>query len=105
MRFRTSLRLIGDSHCIHLSALSKPFLPQDVSIAVHRFEHSIGGRRYQIEVTPVSRDRWRAYILRAPGVTTALMPFYGPTPAEAAQQLSNWLTRAYERVSKPGGSV
>jgi hypothetical protein len=26
---------------------------------------------------------------------TALMPFYGKTPAEAAQQLSDWLTRAH----------
>jgi len=77
----------------------------DVSIAVHRFEQSIGGRSYQIEVTPVAQDRWRAYIVRLPGVPTALMPFYGPTPAEAAQQLSNWLARAHERVSKPGGSV
>jgi hypothetical protein len=76
-----------------------------VSIAVHRFQQTIGGRSYQIEVTAVAQDRWRAYIVRLPGVPTALMPFYGPTPAEAAQQLSNWLTRAHERVSKPGGSV
>jgi len=76
-----------------------------VSIAVHRFEQTIGGRSYQIEVKAVAQDRWRAYIVRLPGVTTALMPFYGPTPADAAQQLSSWLTRAHERVSKPGGSV
>ena len=42
----------------------------------------------------MSPDRWRAYIVRIPGVPTALMPFYGRTPAEAAQQLSDWLTRA-----------
>jgi predicted RNase H-like HicB family nuclease len=76
-----------------------------VSIAVHRFEQTIGGRSYQIEVKAVAQDRWHAYIVRLPGVTTALMPFYGPTPADAAQQLSSWLTRAHERVSKPGGSV
>ena len=72
---------------------------------LHRFEQSIGGRAYVIEVRAVARDRWRAYIVRIPGVPTALMPFYGATPADAAQQLSNWLTKAYERVSKPGGSV
>jgi len=81
------------------------FFRNTVSIAVHRFEQTIGGRSYQIEVKAVAQDRWRAYIVRLPGVPTALMPFYGPTPADAAQQLSSWLTRAHERVSKPGGSV
>jgi len=81
--------------------VSAPRIPQ----MLHRFEESIGGRSYVIEVKPVARDRWRAYIVRIPGVPTALMPFYGPTPADAARELSNWLTRAHERVSKPGGSV
>ena len=66
--------------------------------AVHRFEESIGGRPYSIEVAPVTHDRWRAYIVRIPGVPTALMPFYGPTPDEAAGLLRAWLTRAHERV-------
>ena len=73
--------------------------------AIHRFEEFIGGRSYVIEVKAVARDRWRAYIVRIPGVPTALMPFYGATPADAAQQLFNWLTKAHERVSKPAGSV
>jgi hypothetical protein len=72
---------------------------------LHRFEESIGGRSYTIEVKAVARDRWRADIVRIPGLPTAMMPFYGPTPVEAKQQLSNWLTKAYERVSKPAGSV
>jgi hypothetical protein len=80
-------------------------LATHVNISVHRFEETIGGRPYLIEVKSVAHDRWRAYIVRLPGVPTALMPFYGPTPAEAARQLSSWLTRAHERVSKPGGSV
>jgi hypothetical protein len=71
----------------------------------HRFEESIGGRAYTIEVKAVAQNRWRAYIVRIPGVPTALMPFYGTTPDEAARELSNWLTRAHERVSKPGGSA
>jgi hypothetical protein len=50
-------------------------------------------------VAPVSQDRWRAYIVRIPGVPTALMPFYGPTPDAAAEQLRQWLTRAYARAA------
>jgi hypothetical protein len=72
---------------------------------VHRFEESIAGRPYLIEVAAVTKDRWRAYIVRVPGVPTALMPFYGRTPAEAAQQLSAWLTRAHQRASPPGAAV
>jgi hypothetical protein len=72
---------------------------------VHRFEESIGGRHYLIEVAAVAKDRWRAYIVRVPGVPTALMPFYGRTPREAAQQLSAWLTRAYERAATPSRPV
>ena len=73
--------------------------------AVHRFEESIAGRVYHIEVSPVSHDRWRAHIARLPGVPTAMMPFYGRTPDEAARQLSEWLTRAYERAAALSGSA
>ena len=66
---------------------------------VHRFEELIAGRPYLIEVAAVSEDRWRAYIVRIPGVPTALMPFYGPTPDQAASQLCEWLRRAHERAS------
>lgn len=62
-------------------------------MTVHRFVETIGGRTYQIEVTPVS-NRWRAQIQKIPGVPTALMPFYGQTPDEAARHLSRWLTLA-----------
>ncbi len=66
-----------------------------MNISVHRFEESIGGRAYLIEVAPITADRWRAYIVRVPGVPTALMPFYGRTPDEAAKLLCSWLTRAH----------
>jgi len=36
---------------------------------------------------------------------TALMPFYGRTPAEAAHLLCDWLTRAYQRAANPAGTV
>jgi hypothetical protein len=74
----------------------RPVVP--VAISTHRFHENIAGHQYQIEVAAVSKDRWRAYIVRIPGVPTALMPFYGPTPREAADLLRQWLTRAYERA-------
>ena len=66
-------------------------------MTIHRFEETIAGRAYQIEVTPVS-NRWRAQILRLPGMPTALMPFYGQTPDEAARHLTDWLTLAHKRI-------
>ena len=63
---------------------------------IHHFEETIGGRAYHIEVTPVS-NRWRAQLRRLPGMPTAMMPFYGPTPEEAARQLTAWLTLAHRR--------
>lgn len=63
---------------------------------VHRFEESIGGRLYEIEVTPAGA-RWRAQLSRRPGIPTAMMPFYGDTPAEAAQCLVEWLALAHKR--------
>lgn len=65
-------------------------------MTVHRFQETIGGRAYDIEVTRVS-NRWRAQLRRMPGMPTAMMPFYGQTPDEAAQQLAQWLALAYRR--------
>jgi hypothetical protein len=76
-----------------------------VTPAVYRFEESIAGLPYLIEVSAVSTDRWRAYIVRIPGVPTALMPFYGTTPVEAAHLLCEWLTRAHARAANPTGTV
>ena len=71
---------------------------------VHHFEETIGGRPYQIEVTPVS-NRWRAQLHRKPGLPTAMMPFYGQTPEEAAHQLTAWLSLAHRRqASQPVAS-
>ncbi len=64
-----------------------------------RFEEVIGGRVYHIEAALVRDKRWRAQIVRTPGVPTALMPFYGTTPDEAARQLREWLARAHRGVS------
>jgi hypothetical protein len=73
-------------------------------VTVHRFEETIGGRAYHIEVTAVS-NRWRAQLSRLPGMPTAMMPFYGPTPDEAARQLRAWLTLAHRRSGPPPPSA
>ena len=52
-----------------------------------RFDETIDGRAYHIEVMPVS-NRWRAQLCRTPGLPTAMMPFYGATPDEAAHLLA-----------------
>jgi hypothetical protein len=106
-RLRRLLRLTCVPRRVE-SSLSKrtyfEFFCSTVPPAVHRFEELIGGRSYLIEARSVDRDRWRAYIVRIPGVTTALMPFYGRTPAEAAKNLSDWLTRAHDRLAKAGSA-
>jgi len=85
-----SVRSVSHSH--------KHFDSQHVPTAVHRYQELIAGHPYLIEVSPVTTDRWRAYIVRLPGVPTALMPFYGATPDAAAGQLREWLTRAHQRA-------
>lgn len=65
-----------------------------------RFNETINGRPYVIETLSVGQDRWRAHLARTAGGTTALMPFYGATPDEAAQHLTRWLARA-ATLSKP----
>ena len=104
-RFRAPLRLIVADRSVELTALqtTTQLFATPVTSAVHRFEESIAGRPYLIEVSAVSKDRWRAYIVRIPGIPTALMPFYGSTPVEAARLLCDWLTRAHARASAPSG--
>ena len=67
-----------------------------MTVPVHRFHQTIGGRAYEIEVMPVS-DRWRAQLRRRPGMPTAMMPFYGQTPDDAARLLAEWLSLAHQR--------
>ncbi|PYR36271.1 MAG: hypothetical protein DMF90_10690 [Acidobacteria bacterium] len=97
-RFRLCLRLIATARRVECKSLPDFFHPT-VANLVHRFEESIAGHPYQIEVAAVSKERWRAYLIRTPGVPTALMPFYGRTPDEAADKLRYWLRRAHNRVA------
>ena len=100
-RLRLSLRLCAASRRVrmHGAQSTDAAIFKLVTNVVHRFEQSIAGRPYLIEVANVSQDRWRAYIVRIPGVPTALMPFYGRTPTEAAGLLTEWLSRAYQRAA------
>jgi len=61
-------------------------------VPIQLFEQQIAGRTYQIEVSLVSAERWRAQIVRRPGIQTSLMPFYGKTAEDAARELGNWLS-------------
>jgi len=61
--------------------------------SLQRFRHTINNRTVTIDVRKIGRDRWRAELARTTGGPTALMPFYGTTPDEAAQHLFDWLTR------------
>jgi hypothetical protein len=70
-------------------------------VHVHRITETIDGRIVFIEVSRVTCDRWRAQLARTPGVPTAMMPFYGPTPDAAAQQLTNWLSLAHRSARSP----
>ncbi len=69
-------------------------------MTLHRFEETINGRAYEIEVSAVRPDRWRAYLVNLAGGPTALMPFYGNTPSEAADSLVSFLTQAHQVASK-----
>jgi hypothetical protein len=71
-----------------------------VLTTVHRIATCINGRDYYIEVTCVDAEKWRAEVVTQYGGRTALMPFYGSSAADAAQRVSDWLTRA----SRPGPS-
>lgn len=69
--------------------------------AVRLYDETIGGRLYHIEVSAITSTRWRAQIVKAPGVPTAMMPFYGTTPDAAAGQLSAWLALAHRTAGTP----
>lgn len=70
------------------------------TVTVQRFEETINGRAYRIEVSAVGTDSFRAQIARAPGGSRAMMPFYGRTPNEAVEHLSQWLTLNHARSTR-----
>ena len=94
-RLRTSFGLFRHSECVE-SLCSSFQIHHSYIVVRHRFERTIAGRPFVLDVTWVAEKRWRAHIVRIPGVPTAMMPFYGETPDEAATHLSEWLDRAHQ---------
>lgn len=70
-----------------------------------RFERAINDRRYVIEAAPVDADRWRACLIDVPGGPSALMPFYGQTPEQAAERLADWLALAHRSAAALRGNA
>ena len=68
-------------------------------MAACRFQHTINGRKYTIEAIMVRDNRWRAQIVRLPGMRSSLMPFYGTTADDAAERLKGV---ALARSPRPG---
>ncbi len=94
VQLRIPLRLRGARGSLESSSRTHTRVRfQDKAVDAVRFSETINGRPYIIEVSPIGRDRWRAQLARTPNGTTALMPFYGPTPDEAARRLAIWLAR------------
>jgi hypothetical protein len=101
MRLRWSFRLIAAATRLDYNALSDcDTATRNLLLNVHRFEETINGRDFKIEVSPVGPDKWRAQVARVPGGSAATMPFYGKTPHEAAGQLSRWLCLAHGNVRR-----
>ena len=82
-RLRDPLRLIVTRWIGKIVSLFETSAFRRSAVTVHRFEENIAGRNYLIEVTAAG-PQWRAQLMRRPGTTTAMMPFYGSTPPEAA---------------------
>jgi hypothetical protein len=81
---------------VEFALLCFPTFSQSSDAVRQSFERIIAGRNYLIEVSQVDAKRWRANILKLPGVPAAMMPFYGATPDEAAANLTGWLELAHQ---------
>jgi len=103
VQLRTALRLRAAPRSLQFQNASDFFRRTHLEVNAVTFHQTIHGRSYVIVVHPVVPGRWRAEVSRTPGATTALMPFYGRTPDEAAQQLAGWLERAGSRRPRPIG--
>ena len=94
--------MIGATSCVESTPLTN-LSRTTKNVNVHRFEETIGGRTYQIDVMPVG-NRWRAHLRRIHG-GGALMPFYGDSPEEAAHLLAGWLEIAHRRLASSPPTV
>lgn len=93
-------RFVRRFACFAFASMRESVVRFPVLAVTHRYEEHIAGRTYEIEVRAVSQSRWRAQIARRPGMPTSLMPFYGPTPEEAADELRRWLALVYNGTTR-----
>ena len=101
VRVETPSRLLSLDLSPRAARIARPSYWRCVPVVtIYRFEETINGREYRIEVSAVSTGQWRAQLLRVPGGSCALMPFYGTTPEEAARQLTEWLGRAHRAATR-----
>jgi hypothetical protein len=101
VQLRTRFRLRRAAGSLESSTLRvPPPAPTSTLVTAVRITETVHGRPLVIEVAAVAKDRWRAQVARQPGAMTALMPFYGATPGEAAHHLAAWLERAGTRPSR-----
>ena len=91
------LHVDASSRFLSLAALPPRAQNAHSAVTVQRFDETINGREYRIEVSAVGTNTFRAQIARAPGGSHAMMPFYGRTPDEAVEHLSQWLTLNHAR--------
>jgi hypothetical protein len=98
VQLRTPFRLRRPAGSLESSTLcGRLDAPPKTLVTALRITETVHGRPLVIEVAAVAKDRWRAQLARQPGTPTALMPFYGATPGEAAHHLAAWLERAGTR--------
>lgn len=90
----TLLSLVSCAAVARIALLLAHFIGGHTQVNVQRLKETINGREYLIEVSNVGLHKWRAQLRRTPGGSSAMMPFYGSTPDEAAGQLSRWLAIA-----------
>jgi hypothetical protein len=95
--FRRVLHVDASSRLLSLAAPERGAQNAPAAVTVQRFDETINGRAYRIEVSAVDSNMFRAQIARAPGGSRAMMPFYGRTPGEAVEHLSRWLSLNHAR--------
>ena len=94
VQLRAALRLQSEAASPRIHAAVRIRGSDALKTTPVRIKQEINGRPYVIEVRPVGHSRWRAEVARDRGAMTSLMPFYGATPAAAAELLTVWLSRA-----------
>ena len=65
-------------------------------MTLHRFEETINGRVYNIEVSEVQPDRWRAYLVLDDGWSDGADALLRQHTYRGRRLLVGWLTRAHQ---------